>query len=396
MHSNGMNLQEIKLAAEALEGYTRDMRRALHRIPEIGFQEHKTQAFLIERLAEMGIPYETERTWVIGTIKGERPGKTVALRADIDALPIQEATGLPFSSEHPGFMHACGHDAHTAILLGTAKLLLSMRDRFDGEVRLLFQPAEECDGGAAPMIKAGAMRSVDAVFGLHVAATAPVGRIACRAGAMYAASDMLFLDVFGKSGHGAHPAGGVDAIVIAAQVITAMQTLVTRELEATDAAILTVGMIQGGHAHNILCDHVSIQGTLRTLTPAVRERMIRRLPELAGGIAAAMGGRAEVRFVDGYCACVNDESEAARVLRVAGQLFGQEKTHTLRTSSLGAEDFAYYLLEAPGAIYHLGCGGDRALHNDGFSLDEACLPIGVAMQAALALDFLSTKEASRA
>lgn len=383
---------QIMDAARSLADWTAEARHQLHRIPERGFQEHKTHAFLKQKLDEIGIPYTTERTWIIGTIQGGRPGKTVALRADIDALPIQEATGLPYESEHPGMMHACGHDAHAAILLGTANLLWSMRAEIPGTVRLLFQPAEETQGGAEPMIEAGAMQGVDVVYGLHVAAQAPPGRIATRPGAMYAATDELFIDVLGKRGHGAHPRSGVDAIAIAGQIITALQTLVTREIEATESAVITIGGIHGGTATNIICDEVNMMGTLRTLTPAVREQFGERIPALCKGIAQAMGGDVQVRIRRGYCACVNDAHEAERVLRAAERLYGAEMTRELSVSSMGAEDFAYYLLEAPGAIYHLGCGSEYSVHNEHFTVDDACLPVGVAMQATLTMEYLLENE----
>jgi len=388
-----MNDETLKQRATAVADFTKEIRRQLHRIPELGFQEHKTQRLIMDTLDTLGVPYTTDRTWVVGTIQGGKPGKTVALRADIDGLPIQEQTGLPFASEHEGRMHACGHDAHAANQLGTAKLLMGMREEFPGTVRLLFQPAEESFGGAEPMVLAGAMDGVDAVYGLHVAAQAPVGRIGSRPGAMYAATDELFIDVLGKKGHGAHPAGGVDAIVIAAQIITALQTLVTREIEATDAAIVTIGSIHGGAACNILCDEVKLHGTLRTLTPALREQFGRRIQTLCKGIAAAMGGDVRISVRQGYPACVNDPAESDRVLAVAKRLLGEEKIKKLTNSSMGGEDFAYYLQKAPGAIYHLGCGSETVLHNERFIIDEDCLPIGVCMQAALALDFLGAERA---
>lgn len=383
-----MDLMHIKERAQALLPETIKTRRALHRIPEIGFAEVKTHAYICDALQSLGVPFETERTWVIGTIEGAKPGGTVALRADMDALPIQEEAKVPFKSEHPGFMHACGHDAHTAILLTAAKMLMEMRAELPGTVRLLFQPAEETVGGAAPMIAHGAMEGVDRVYGLHVAATAPVGRIACREGAMYAASEEFAITVRGRSGHGAHPRSGVDAIAIAAQIIVALQTLITREMEATEAAIISVGTIHGGDAHNILCDEVVMNGTIRALTETVHEQLRRRMPELVGAMASAMGGEADVSFMNGYCACINDAGEASRVLDVASRLFGEENTYVLRNSSLGAEDFAYYLREAPGAIYHLGCGGKYPVHSAHFAMDESCLAAGVAMQVALVMDYL--------
>ncbi len=384
-----MNDEIILRRAEALSRWTTEVRRALHRIPEPGFEEHKTRALIKSKLDEIGIPYQAVESWIIAEISGGKPGKTVALRADFDALPIQEATGLPFASEHPGMMHACGHDSHTAMLLGAGKLLFDVRAELPGTVRLLFQPAEETTGGAEPMIKAGAMQGVDAVYGIHVAAQAPAGRIATKAGPMYAACDELFLDVLGVSGHGAHPKSGVDAIAIAAQIITALQTLVSREMEATDAAVITIGSIHGGTANNILCDEVKLHGTVRTLAPDVREQLLRRIPALCEGIAKAMNGNVRMNLRTGYCACVNNDREAARVLSVAKRLYGEEKTKVLNTSSMGAEDFAYFLLEAPGAAYHVGSGSVVPLHNEHFTLDESCLQVGVAMHAAMAFEFLT-------
>lgn len=389
--------QRILDAARALYDYTRDARHALHRIPERGFQEFKTHAYLKGRLDAIGIPFTTNRTWIIGTIEGGLPGPTVALRADFDALPIQEQTGLPFASEHPGMMHACGHDAHAAILLGAARLLWEMKAEIPGTVRLLFQPAEEAEGGAEPMIAAGAMDGVAAVYALHVAAQSPTGCIQTRHGAMYAATDELFIDILGKSGHGAHPTSGIDAIAIAGQLIVALQTLVSREVEATESAVITIGSIHGGQVCNILCDEVRMIGTLRTLTDSTRKQLNERIPAFCQGIARTMGGDARVRIRNGYCAAMNHPEEADRVLTVARRLYGEPMTRVLSHSSLGAEDFAYYLQKAPGAIYLLGCGSDYPAHNERFSVDDDCLPVGVAMHAALAMDYLTRhqeKEAS--
>lgn len=390
--------QGILDAAGALDSYTRDIRHALHRIPERGFQEFKTHAYLKNCLDAIGIPYTTKRTWIIGTIKGEKPGPTVALRADIDALPIQERTGLPFASEHPGMMHACGHDAHAAMLMGAARLLWEMKADIPGTVRLLFQPAEETEGGAEPMIAAGAMDGVAAVYGLHVAAQSPVGRIQTRHGAMYAATDELFIDILGKSGHGAHPTSGIDAIAIAGQLIAALQTLVSREIDATDSAVITIGSIHGGKVCNIICDEVNMIGTLRTLTDKVRRQFNERIPAFCRGIARTMGGDARVRIRSGYCAALNDPGEADRVLAVAGRLLGEPMAQALCHSSLGGEDFAYYLQKAPGAIYLLGCGADYPAHSGLFVVDDDCLQVGVAMHAALVMDYLTqqqTKEGSK-
>lgn len=384
-----MNGEFIRERAEALFAWTRDARHGLHRIPEIGFEVPKSLAFLKSKLDEASVPYQATDCWITAEIKGGRPGRTVGIRADFDALPIQEETGLPYASEHPGKMHACGHDAHAAILLGTARLLHSIREEIPGTVRLFFQPAEETVGGALPMIKAGVMRGVDAVYALHVTAQAQVGRVTTKPGAVHAACDELIIDILGKSGHGAHPRTGVDAVTIAAHVINGLNTLVPRELEATEQAVLSIGSIRGGHTNNILCGEVKMHGTLRTLDPLVRDQFGRRIPELCEGIARALNGDAWVEVRRGYSACVNDETEARRALATAVGLFGAELVTESRQPSMGGEDFGYFLKEAPGAMYYLGCGSDAPLHNEHFTVHDECLPRGIMMHAAVALSYLA-------
>lgn len=377
----------LALAAQVAP-WTAEMRHALHRIPERGNTEFKTHALLMKTLEEIGIPFRTEKTWIIGEIKGGKPGKTVGIRADIDALPIQEETGVPFASEHPGMMHACGHDSHAAMLLGAAKALWSIRDEIPGTVRLFFQPAEETTGGARVMVQAGAMEGVDAVYAIHVAAQAPAGRIGGKPGPTHAFCDDIKIQILGKRGHGAHPSGGVDAVVIAAQVILALQTLITRNIEATDAAILTFGAIHGGTAANILCDEVTLTGTMRTLDQKVQKVLHKRLRETCEGVARAMGGDANVHIGTGYPAAINDEKEAARVKRIAERLFGEGSFHDEALSSMGGEDFGEFLKEAPGMMFNVGAGTEAPLHNEHFKLDDACLEKGVAMHIAVTMDYL--------
>ena len=297
-----MNDQELRALVDAQRDWMIEKRRLLHRIPERGFEEYKTQRAIMDALDEIGIPYQTERTWVIGLIEGALPGDTVALRADIDALPLLEPEGCPFRSEHEGMMYACGHDAHTAILLGAAKVLFGLKDQLRGSVKLLFQPAEETDGGAEPMVAAGAMENphVDRVYGLHVQPYLPVGTIETRAGTLNASTDTVELVIRGRASHGAYPESSADAIVCAAQVITALQTLVSRNLSPLSSAVLSICQIHGGTASNIICDEVSLRGTLRTANSEIRAMMKRRIEETAAGVAQAMGCSAEVNIASGY------------------------------------------------------------------------------------------------
>ena len=388
-----MEDRELRALVDAQKDYIVNMRRKLHRIPERGFAEFKTQKAVMEALDEIGIPYTTERTWVIGLIEGAFPGETVALRADMDALPIEEPEGCAFRSEHTGMMHACGHDAHTAMVLGAAKVLYGLRDRLHGKVKLLFQPAEETDGGAEPMVAAGAMENphVDRVYGLHVMPRLPLGAVETRPGTLNASTDSIRITVHGTAGHGAYPESSVDAIVCMAQVITSLQTVVSRNVSPLQSAVLTLGVIEGGTAQNIICDKVTVRGTLRTANAELRAMMMARIRAIAEGVCTAMGCRAEVEISTGYAALVNNDAEAARVMRVASRLFGAENTLEKREPSMGGEDFSFFSDCAPGAFFHIGCSpvdkkDPPPLHSKDFYLDEDCLTIGTLMHVALALD----------
>lgn len=384
---------ELRALVEAQKDWMVDIRRRLHRIPERGFAEVKTQQVIMETLNALGIPYTTERTWVVGVIEGALPGQVVALRADMDALPLEEPEGLPFRSEHPGMMHACGHDAHMTMVLGAAKVLMAMRDRLPGTVKLLFQPAEETDGGAEPMVQRGVMENphVDRVYGLHVQPYLPVSVIETRAGTLNASTDDVELTIHGRSSHGAYPESGADAIVCAAQVITSLQTLVSRNVSPLASAVLSLGMISGGTAGNIICDRVTLRGTLRTANGEIRAMMKRRITEVASGVAAAMGCTAEVRITSGYAALVNDDAEASRVMRVGARLLGEKNVVRKAAPSMGGEDFSFFCESVPGAFFHLGCVKKEdmpapLLHSRDFHLDEDCLTVGAMMHVALVLD----------
>lgn len=388
-----MTDMELRALVEREKEWIIEMRRKLHRIPEKGFQEFKTQKAVMDALDEMGVPYTTERTWVIGLIEGTLEGDTVGIRADMDALPVEEPMGCEFRSEHEGMMHACGHDAHTAMLLGAAKVLNGIKDQLHGKVKLLFQPAEESDGGAEPMVAAGAMENphVDRVYGLHVMTRLETGVVETRPGTLNASTDGVRLTINGRGGHGAYPESGADAIVCAAQIITALQTLVSRNLSPLSSAVLSLGMIEGGTAGNIICDQVRIKGTLRTANSEIREMMKKRIHEVAEGIALSMGCTAEVSITPGYAALVNDVNEAARIRRVAARLFGEENSVEKPEPSMGGEDFSFFSDCAPGAFFHIGCTPRGhlpapALHSKDFYLDENCLTIGTLMHVALVFD----------
>ena len=386
-----MNDDELRSLIAAQQDFMVDVRRRLHQIPEPGFAEVKTQRLIMDTLDALGIPYTTQRTWVIGTIQGKLPGDTVALRADMDALPLDEPEGCPFRSAHAGMMHACGHDAHTAMLLGAARALASIRDRLPGTVRLLFQPAEETDGGAEPMVAAGAMAGVDRVYGLHVQPYLPVGTVETRAGTLNASTDSVTLVIHGTSGHGAYPERSQDAIVCAAQVITALQTLISRNLSPLSSAVLSLGTIHGGTAGNIICDRVELHGTLRTANSAIRAMLWKRIEEVACGVAQAMGCTAEAIVTPGYAALVNDSAEAARVRRVSARLLGEAHTLDKEAPSMGGEDFSFFADCAPGAFFHIGCVAPEQvpgapLHSRDFTLDERCLSVVAMMHVALVLD----------
>lgn len=388
-----MDDQMLKSLVEAQREWIISKRRELHRVPENGFEEFKTQKIIMDALDEIGVPYQTERTWVVGLIQGAHPGETVALRADMDALPLDEPQGLSFRSEHPGMMHACGHDAHVAMALGAAKVLYALRDQLHGQVKLLFQPAEESLGGAEPMVLSGVMENphVDRVYGLHVMPRIPLGKVETRQGTLNASTDTVVLNILGRAGHGAYPESSADAIVCAAQVICALQTLISRNLSPLQSAVLSLGVIKGGTAQNIICDNVEIRGTLRTANREIRAMMKQRIRETAEGIAQAMGCRAEVSIIPGYAALVNDDDEAARIMRIAGRLLGSENVLIKPEPSMGGEDFSFFCDCAPGAFFHLGCVPEDEmpappLHSKDFHIDEDCLTIGTLMHVALVLD----------
>jgi amidohydrolase len=366
------------------------VRREIHRFPEPGFEEEKTAAIVERELGSLGIPYRrVAKTGIVGLIEGSRPGKTAGLRADMDALPITEQSGEPFSSEVAGMMHACGHDAHTAMLLGAARELMAVRSDLAGNVVLLFQPAEEGPGGALPMIEQGAFDNpkVDGVAMLHVDARYDTGTIGITPGPCNAAADELYITVKGVGGHGAAPHRAIDAIPCAAAVVLALQNIAAREIDPLANVVVTIGTIAGGYRNNVIADKVEMSGTIRTFDPKIREGMEARVRRIVDGVTSAYGAKAEVKVIYGYPPVVNDARLAAdfdAYLRTALSI-----PLVTPPPGMGAEDFAYFAERAPGLLMRLGVrnealGAVHYVHSPQFKLDEAAFPAGIATLVAFA------------
>lgn len=367
-------------------------RRLFHAQPELAFQELKTAAVISELLRDFGLEVETgvAKTGVVGTLRGGRPGPGVLVRADMDGLPLQEESDLQFRSKHDGVMHACGHDVHLAIALTLADLLQERRGSLRGTVRFVFQPAEEIADGAAPMIRAGVLEGIDYALALHVWAGLPVGQIGVRPGVLWGSADWFTIRIEGRGGHGALPHLTVDAVIIAAQVVSALQALVSRETAPTASAVITIGSIHGGTAHNIVAGEVVLQGTLRAFEPSVRERLITRIEEVSRGVATSLRGGATFERGPGAPPVVSDQQVAALVAGVARSVVGAEGVIAVEPMMIG-EDFAYFLEQRPGCFFLVGgspADGPRVHHTGEFEVDERCLPIGLEVLARAVLALL--------
>jgi len=363
-------------------------RRYLHAHPELGFQEHQTAAFVAGRLRDLGLEVQTgvAGTGVVALLRGARPGKTALLRADMDALPIEELNEVDYRSLRPGVMHACGHDGHTAILLGVARVLAGRRDHLAGTVKLVFQPCEEMPpGGAIKMIEEGVLEDppVDAAFGLHLMQTLPVGTVVARPGPIMAAADMFCLRITGQGGHAAMPHLCVDAALVAAQVTVALHALVAREVKPIEPAVITVGMIHAGSAPNIIPETAELRGTVRTFDKELRRYLARRVEEVARGVAESMRAQCVCDYQWGYPAVVNDVAMSELVAEAAREVVGPERVLP-GEPSMGGEDFASFLERVPGCFFNVGTRNDgRGLtyghHHPRFDVDEAGLPVGIAV-----------------
>lgn len=374
-------------------------RRELHRIPEVGFDLPNTVDFVKKRLEEMGIEYKVlvNGSAVVGLIRGGQPGKTIALRADMDALPIKEETGLPFASNNEN-MHACGHDAHTAILLGVAKVVNKYKDSLKGNVKLLFQPAEEGPGGAKPMIEEGALEDpkVDAVMGLHVGNISDElkpGSIGYSYGNLMACLDRFKIKVIGKGAHGAYPELSVDPVVIASQLVVNLQQIISREIPPSTPAVVTIGKIHGGTAYNIIPDAVELEGTVRAVDQKIREHIAMRMEEIARGTTSGMRAKCEYEYVFGYPPLINDEEFTKEFVKSAQKILIEDQIIEIKKPLMGGEDMAYFLNEVPGTFFFL-CNPmeiDEEIHphhNSKFALDEKYFKTGAAVLIQATIDWL--------
>ena len=386
--------RDISARSESMQAHLIAIRRDIHAHPELGFDTVRTAAIVEQELLRLGLTPQTGvgRTGVMVDITGAQPGKTVLLRADMDALPIHEQTGLPFSSIWPGKMHACGHDIHTATLLGVAAILADLRSQLHGTVRLIFQPAEETpESGAQAMIAAGAADGIDVAITLHNKPELAAGEIALTRGASTASSDEFDLVIHGKSTHAARPHMGTDPIIAAASLVTQLQTIVSRELDPANSAVLTIGHIHGGTTHNIISDSCLIQGTIRAKSPQARAHMEDAFRRICAGVALSLNTRIEVNYQRGVPPLMNDDALIDALEPILSHQFGKPVV-AKPSSSFGAEDFSLFTERVPGCQIHIGSGApgrDDHLHNSDYQPDERSIHAGTQALARIAIDLLS-------
>ncbi len=374
-----------------------DIRRDFHMNPEISEEEYRTCDKICEYLEDWGIDHVkgVAETGVVAIIRGKKEGKTVGARADMDALPIRELTDFPFKSVNYGVMHACGHDIHTTIHLGVAKILKEIEDEIYGNVKIFFQPAEETIGGAKKMIQEGYLKdpNVEYMISLHVMPYLEVGEIELKYGIVNAATNEFSIKITGKSSHAAYPEESVDPIVTAGYIIIALQSLVSRNISPLNSVVLTLGQINGGIKNNIIPGEVTMSGTLRTIDPATRVFAKKRIREIVENTARAYGATAEVEFEEGYPALINNDEVVDVLKRTAESTLGKDKVKFKEFPSMGADDFSFFLEDTKGAYYNLGCGNkskgwNAPIHSDYFMADEESIKIGVLLQTKTLLELL--------
>ena len=361
------------------------LRRDFHKHPELSFQEFRTAKIVAKELKSYGLEVNEKvgKTGVVGILRGNKKGKTIALRADMDALPMQEESNLKYKSINDGVMHACGHDGHTAILLGAAQVLSKMKKSINGTVRFLFQPAEEGLGGARFMIKDGALKNVDEIYGLHLWNYQPFGTIGIQSGPVMAAADKFTISIIGKGGHGAAPQGTVDSIVVSSHIIQALQTIVSRNTNPIESTVVTIGKINGGYNFNIIADKVTLKGTTRAYTEKNRKLIKCRMDEILKGISKTFNAKIKLNYEDGYPPLINANNQTNTLMKVIKKRIGEKMIPPYLT--MGGEDFSYYLEKVPGCFFFLGSNPNKTKeintphHCSHFDINEQSLILGASV-----------------
>lgn len=383
-----INREQIRPEIQSLQTDLVQWRRGFHQQPELAFTEKLTSEFVIQKLQAWGIPHQTgiAKTGVVAIIEGGNPGKVLGIRADMDALPIQEANEVPYRSQHDGIMHACGHDGHTAIALGTAYYLWQHRQEIAGTIKIIFQPAEEGPGGAKPMIEEGVLKNpdVEAIIGLHLWNNLPLGTIGVKAGALMAAVELFQCHIQGKGGHGAMPHQTIDAVVLSAQIVNALQTIVARNVDPTDSAVVTVGELKAGSAMNVIADRAYLSGTVRYFNTALENYMGQRVEAIIAGICESHGASYDLNYWRMYPPVVNDARVADLVRSVAKNVVETPTGVVPECQTMGSEDMSFFLEQVPGCYFFLGSANPELRlnyphHHPRFDFDETALGMGVEM-----------------
>ncbi len=391
--------ERIKKITDQLFPKLVKLRREFHQYPELAYKEFETSKRITRELKKLRLEVKTKvaKTGVVGLLKGSKGGKTVALRADMDALPLVEQTNLPYKSKNKGVMHACGHDLHMSCVLGSAMVLTKLKDKLSGNVKFIFQPSEEVGpGGAKPMIEEKVLENpkVDGIFSLHSDSSIPVGKVGIKFGPMMAQADSFDLAIIGKGGHGARPQDGVDAIVVASQVVSSLQTIASRKINPTCPVVVSIGQIEGGTARNIICDKVILKGTVRSLEKNVAKKAPILIKEITSGIVKSFGADFEFHYSPGYPVLINDPKMTDLAKKAIELLYGKDKVYKILNPMMGAEDFAYFLQKIPGTMMRLGIRNEKKKaiypwHHPKFRVDEDAIKVGTAVLSQCVLNFLS-------
>jgi hippurate hydrolase len=376
-----------KIVNDELFEWIRDIRRKIHQCPELAFKEVKTAELIAKKLKKLGIKYQSgiAETGLVGKLIVDESAPTVAIRADMDALPVTENTGLPYSSRNPGIMHACGHDGHIAIVLGAAAVL--KENPPEGNVVFIFQPAEEEQGGAKPMIEQGALDGVDAIFGGHIERHYQVGEIGIKAGIHTSHTDAFVIKITGKGGHAARPHLAIDAVLLASQLVVNLQSIISRQIDPIHPSVITIGYLKSGTVDNVIAEKATLKGTIRTTSEFIRTEIIEKIRKLASSMAILYGAEIKVEMKPGYPPIVNEESVSKFAVQVAEKLLGKDNTIAIPYPSLGGEDFSYYLQQIPGCFVRYGAAKEghetASSHSPNFDFDEEALRVGTAYMSEL-------------